>query len=231
MSIIAFPFAGGNRYSFEFLRPYLEEGGVELKVLEYPGRGRRIREPLLASLEEIEADAFERLEKVINNTGEYLIYGHSMGALIGYLMSKKLEKSPLLTPRKLIVSGREAPCCKQEPEIRSNLESDAFWKEVDDLGGLPKEVLKIDELKEFYDPILRSDFSAIEGFDNSDTKKLNIPIDVFYGREEGLEYHPEVDKWNEATTKQVRIYEKSGDHFFIYEHAASIANHMLQAFS
>lgn len=231
MKVIAFPFAGGNRYSFEFLRPYLDRRGIGLHVLEYPGRGKRIKERLRDSIAEIAADAFERLEKAINNTGEYLIYGHSMGALIGYLVSKKLEKSPLLIPRKLIVSGREAPCCKQAPEIRSNLESDAFWKRVADLGGVPKEVLKVDELKEFYEPILRSDFSAVEDFDNSDTKKLNIPIDVFYGREEGLEYHPEVDKWNEATTKQVRIYEKSGDHFFIYEHATAIADHMLQAFS
>lgn len=231
MKVIAFPFAGGNCYSFEFLRPHLDKRGIELSVLEYPGRGRRIKERLSHSIAEIATDAFERLEKAISNTGEYLIYGHSMGALIGYLVSKKLEKSPLSKPEKLIVSGREAPCCKQAPEIRSNLESDAFWQEVADLGGVPEEVLKADELKEFYEPILRSDFSAVESFDNSDTEKLNIPIDVFYGCDEGLEYHPEVDSWNEATAKQVRIYEKSGDHFFIYEHATAIADHMFQGFS
>lgn len=48
-------FADGNCYSFLFLREYLEQD-FELHFLELPGRGKRLLEPLVHTLDEAVSD-------------------------------------------------------------------------------------------------------------------------------------------------------------------------------
>ncbi len=213
MKIIAFTFAGGNKYSFNSL--FKKE--LNAVVLEYAGRGTRMGEELLTSIEEVITDLFPKVVQEIKSKEPYIIYGHSMGSMIAYQICRKLEKLGLQLPVKLIINGVKGPkYCKEK--IVSNLPNREFWEEITKLGGIPKEIGNDPELIDFFAPILKADYKCVEGYTYDETtEQISIPIDVFYGSEEDITAQ-EIAGWKEVTTEEVVITELAGNHFFIFEH-------------
>lgn len=228
MNIIAFPFAGGSVYSYNFLKPLLDQQGISLHVIEYKGRGNRIQEPLMYSLNEIVEDVFQKVVKCINNKERYIIYGHSMGALVGYLICHKIEKLAFNSPIKLIVSGRKGPSRKIEKKI-ADYPNDLFWEEVINFGGVSSELEQSIELRDFFEPVLKADFKSIESYVHSIAHPLSISIDVFYGDQE-LKEPLDFLSWEKESVKEVKVKSLPGNHFFIYEYAEVLTNHFIQGF-
>ena len=226
MKIIAFTFAGGNKYSYNNL--FQKEH--KAVVLEYPGRGARMAESLLTSLDAIIADVYPKVQKEIATAESYIIYGHSMGSLVAYEICKRIEKQGLQLPVKLILNGVKGPQHSRE-KIISHLSDHDFWDEITKLGGIPVEIAKNRELVDFFAPILKADYKCVESYRHDAVSPvINIPIDVFYGSEEDIT-EEEVSGWNEVSSKEVNITKLAGNHFFIFEHKAFFANYFQQQMS
>lgn len=209
--LIFLPFAGGNKNSFlNFF------SGDEVSVLEYPGRGQRIHENLITNIDLLVEDLILQLKEEIGLRKKYIIYGHSMGALVGYLVCKKIEKLGLKKPSRLVVSGKKAPKYQLE-EVTFNISDDLFWKKAISLGGIPEEMNDYPDLIDFYIPILKSDFECVEKYQHLVTPKLSIPIDVFYGSDEDIS-EQEAKEWQMETYGKVTVTELKGNHFFIFHH-------------
>ena len=218
MKIIAFTFAGGNKYSFRKFTDIINN----FIVIEYPGRGLRMSEYLFTELDAIVEDLFLIVQKEITSTQNYVIYGHSMGALVAYLICHKINELKIMSPKKLIFSGKKSPVIIKKNKI-SKQPDEIFWKEVVKIGGIPDELLGYPELIDFYLPILKADFTAIENYQYEKKEKLTIPIDVFYGSEEASE--EEMLGWKEETTEKVTITQLKGNHFFIFNHIDFFTNY------
>lgn len=219
MKIIAFSFAGGSKYSYQQFTKNIP-GFV---VIECPGRGTRINENLIDNIDLLIDDLIKKVREEIEFEDEYIIYGHSMGALLGYLICHKLKEYDLRLPLKLIVSGKKAPSIKRD-KILSHLDDDDFWKEVIKIGGIPNELQTQLELMNFYIPIIKSDFKTIEDYRYKDRGKLEIPIDVFYGKAEEITLE-EMREWQNESIKKVSITQLDGDHFFIFPNANFFINY------
>lgn len=214
MKIIIFPFAGGSEYSFNYLNK-IDSKDISFETVIYSGRGSKIGEPLRYNIHEIVEDVYNHLLPIINSQ-KYIIYGHSMGALVGFLFCKKCLNHGMNLPEMLIVSGCKAPSRINKKKI-SNLESSLFWGEVKKYGGIPDGVLNDEEIKDFFESILKADFNCIEEYEYSENNKLNIPINVFYGSDEDI-IQEEVEEWQKETTNNVNITKLKGNHFFIFDH-------------
>lgn len=83
-------FAGGNRYSYNFLKEYFDKE-FEFIPMELPGRGNRLNEKLVTNKIDAVKDYINQIKSLRNNQ-PYLIYGHSMGASLGLLVAEKMEK-------------------------------------------------------------------------------------------------------------------------------------------
>jgi len=150
-----------------------------------------------------------------------------MGALVCYSLCKKIEIGGYKKPERLIVSGMDAPVKIQNKEI-SHLPSKLFWEELNKYGGLPNELKNYENVKQYFEPILRADFQCVENYKyNSKTPKLDIPIDVFYGSEEDIT-DEEAQAWQEETTGKTTVTKLTGDHFFIYDHKDFFSNYFNQ---
>lgn len=106
MKIICLPYAGGSGLTYSKWKKYLEPR-VELVTIEYSGRGRRYKEGLIDGFDANLDDVLNRIIPEIDN--EYVIFGHSMGAIYAFEVVSEIEKRGLLPPRLLIVSGAMAP--------------------------------------------------------------------------------------------------------------------------
>lgn len=219
MNLYCLPFAGGSSISYRAMYSHLD-AYISPRFLEIPGHGSRAREPLLKEITSIVDDCFETIRRE-NLEEPYAFYGHSMGAVIGYLLTRKIFDHALPLPEHQFYSGRQAPAVPDKTTGRHLLPRDQFFSMLEDFEGSPKEVLINEELMEYFEPILRADFQACESFQYQPLSPLPVGISVMYGEREANSYD-EFFAWQRETRHKLKIYAFAGGHFFIFDHYARI---------
>lgn len=216
-TIWCFPFAGGSYYSYKTLFKDIEQS-FEIRFLELPGRGNRINEPLLYRYDEVLDDIFSQIKDQIQEP--FILFGHSMGAQLAFDTTNLLSSRFGLKPLRLIVSGRGAPAAIKMKR-RSDLPRPEFTTALQNLGGIPPEILNDPEFFGFFEPILRADFQAIENYQYAEEQPLDIPILALIGDDEETTID-EARAWKEVTTASFELKIFGGGHFFILEHTKAI---------
>jgi surfactin synthase thioesterase subunit len=214
--VFLLPFAGGSSYSFNYLKDLLS-GDFDFITLELPGRGKRNSERLLKSKKDAIQDYVAQILNKRNDC-DYLIFGHSMGALLGLTVASymSIRFDP---PIALIATGNSGPKEKRDDDAtpRYLLDDLRFKKELIKLGGIPTEFLENLEFYKYFEPILRADFCILETNDLPENDIiLDIPIYAIMG---DLEDHvDEIINWKDHTSVDFEYEVWKGNHFFIQEH-------------
>jgi surfactin synthase thioesterase subunit len=78
-------------------------------------------------------------------------------------------------------------------------------------------------MMDFFEPILRSDFKAVETYQYSQLPKLDIPITIGYGTEEDLK-EEEINAWQLECARPVEFISFPGGHFFIFDRTAEVVS-------
>lgn len=219
-------FSGGNIYSYNFLRKHLSTF-FEMVPLELPGRGKRMSEKLikerLISLKDLKSEFYKYKKCDV----PFMIYGHSMGAILGFELIQSLitdDHKPVC----FVPTGNPGPNIAYD-EIRYNLSSIAFKKSLIELGGIPDEIINNCELFNFFEPILRADFEILEKNNTSLLSKINCPIYCAMGSFE--KRTEDISNWEKYTTSKFKYEIFTGNHFFINEHPEKLAEFILKAYN
>lgn len=219
-------YAGGNTYSFGFLKKQLEPF-FEVIALELPGRGKRMAEPLIKDQKVAVEDQLREFNKFRKLNVPFAVYGHSMGAILGFELIKMVEQKndPVSC---LIVTGSPGPGIKKE-EPRYHLPKNKFIDALKELGGIPDEIYKSDELFDFFEPILRADFEIVEHeYEINPEEKVNCPIYCAMGlEEEFIEFR---DNWKNYTRSNFESEQFPGNHFFINNHTEKLVSLIKKAY-
>ena len=232
--IVAIPFAGGNKYSFYKIEQHISPS-FEWITLELPGRGDRFNESLLNNIPDMVEDLFVNIRQHIIK-GEYVLFGHSMGCLLGYELIKKISKNSLKLPLCTFFLGRVAPEHNRFTNKKSTLPQELFWEEIRKIGGMPKDFFNQKDLLEVFYPVLKNDFRAIENYGYSKlTRPLSIPMNIMMGKDEigvGEEKTTitEMKGWANETDATCNFEIVPGNHFFIHEQSEMIAKKIMKAF-
>lgn len=220
MNLYTFSFAGGSSYSLDLYKKYFLEQHTLISQ-EYPGRGRKMGLSLIDEASQLVEHFYSDFK---HRSDYFCFYGHSMGTLVSYLLTRKLHKNGNALPLHLFVSGRGGPANALD-ETRYNLPKVEFWQRIKELGGSPEEVLADQDLMDFFEPILRADFKTIETYQYQEAEPLDIPITVFLGKDDKVT-EEEALLWQKETTHPIDIHYFSGGHFFVFDHAKEIAGIM-----
>jgi len=217
MQVFILPFAGGNQYSFEFMKQFITKE-IDVQVLELPGRGGRVEEPNITNFKEAVADYHRQFVELYDGD-RFIIYGHSMGALISLFLSNALEEQ-LIIPELLLVSGHPGPGI--EKQTQKYLMTDQELKEeLRSLGGISEEVLDHKELFNYYGPIIRADFEILEK-EELPSVFTQVAIHALMGSEE--KHISDIENWQQFTSGNFTHEILLGDHFFIHKYPELIAN-------
>lgn len=214
MKLICIPYAGGTRQAYRGLKPYIDRH-IEMVTLELPGRGSRSQEDLISSLDLMAEDLYRQITTM--DLAEYVLFGHSMGAMLGDLLLHKLDKSKKALPHFFIVTGCPSPIRRGLRAKLSLLNDTEFKSILGRLGGLPDQALKSLELINYILPIVRSDMKAIDSSSYINRGKYDVPVHVFAGTHEGLT-DKDLSTWQLETTGDFVFEYLSGGHFFINQH-------------
>lgn len=213
LRLFCFPYAGGSAVIFRDWAPRLPRE-IALLPVELPGRGRRVRErahDAIGPLVHATADALAEHLDV-----PYAFFGHSMGAILAFELSRELRRRGLRAPLHLYVSGCPAPeQIKIEPRT-FDLPRDEFIAELRRLDGTPAEIFDHPELLDLFEPLLRADFAVTETYTLAPDDPLATPISAFGGLGDAEVSREALEAWGGHTASRFRVRMLEGGHFFIH---------------
>ncbi|MDM0053047.1 thioesterase II family protein [Variovorax sp. J22R115] len=212
MRLLCFPFSGGSATSYRGLGTCFDS--IEVSTFELPGRGRRFSEPALERCEPMVEDLLQQIRPRIR--APYALFGHSMGALLAYLIAKRVIAEGLPCPAHLFVSGSRAPAVIFS-ERWHLLPRQEFHRVLAELGGCPPAILSDPELMALYEPVLRADFGAMASYRHEPSAPFEFPITAVIGQEDRVS-HDQARAWQQETVQPLRLERFAGGHFFIFRH-------------
>jgi medium-chain acyl-[acyl-carrier-protein] hydrolase len=211
--LFCFPYAGVGPSVY---RPWLTvlPAHVEARLIQLPGREGRWREPALTAVADIADQLTTALLPYLDSP--FAFYGHSLGALISFEVTRRLRAAGAPMPRHLFLGAHRAPQLPNpHPEMR-HLPDAGF---VDELrrryDGIPQSVLENPELLELMLPCLRADFTAYETYQHRAEPPLDCAISAFGGDQDVYVRTHEVAGWREQTRGRFRMRVVPGNHFFV----------------
>src|SRR5215471_12951382 len=137
--LFCFPFAGGSADVYRSWQRWFSRE-IDLCLVHLPGRGKRMREPSFTQIVPLVNAIADRIS--YKTQVPYALFGHSMGAMIGFELTRELARRNISGPRHLFVSGRRAPQLPRTEPATFHLSHDEFIAEVKRLNGTPKEVFE-----------------------------------------------------------------------------------------
>lgn len=213
-TVVALPYAGGSKHAYRKLES-VAKPLYNWQTLELPGRGHRQAETTLGAVSSMVDDLLRQARQYVE-TGPYLLYGHSMGALLAFELTRRLRAENLPLPTGLLLTGRSAPTVTIARHRRmAHYSSEQFWHELAILGGVPPEVLQCREMQAYYEPTIRADIRALEEYHYRSDDPLPLPIVVRAGDREGIAFD-ELHQWQRQTCYDLDFGYMPGNHFFIF---------------
>jgi surfactin synthase thioesterase subunit len=199
--------AGGSAASFVCFAPLLPPGW-RLLAVDLPGRFYAPAGPRCHSI----AEAVDYISAVLRPelTGPYAVFGHSLGGLLAYELTRHLE-SQGEGPSWLGVSGCPAPDNLATARAAARQEGLALVE-----FGAP------DRYESRLRAALRDDLALIDSYEHVAGPPLRAPMSVFRGDSDPLTSPENMIAWAEQAGTSMAFHTLPGGHLFPFDHAADV---------
>jgi len=218
--LFCFPFAGGSAPVFagwgERLKP-----DIEVWAAHPRGRGMRFRETPDLNTGAMVGDFLFGLRGLLDLP--FVFYGHSLGGLLAFELTRQLQAQGLPLPKGLFVGATVPPHLGLIHEEIHHLPDQQFVSAIQDrYAGIPEAVLREPELMEMFLPALKADFAAYERYGFSPGVQVACPITAFAGANDPGARPELIGEWAHHTTGKFALHTVAGDHFFLAESAGLV---------
>ncbi len=208
-----FPHAGGGTAA-----------GCEIAIpripVRLPGRESRLAEApfeRMAALVEALANAIEPYL-----AQPFAFFGHSMGAVVAFELSRLLRRRGQSLPRVLIASAARAPQYRRNHVPPAAPEDQQLLDELRRLQGIPADVLDDPALMRAILPALKADAKLYRNYVYAAEAPLPCPIRAYGGAADPNIRPEHLEAWAEQTTASFRMRLFPGGHFYLNECPAEV---------
>ncbi|GAA2800966.1 alpha/beta fold hydrolase [Kitasatospora sp. CM 4170] len=209
--LVCLPHAGGAASAFHGWADHFASG-VEVLATRYPGRQERIAEECITGMPEL-ADAVTEALLPLLDVPVYL-FGHSMGASLGYEVALRLERDHGVRLAGLFVSARKAPH-RVNPEPTYLGGDEALIQEVLGLGGTEAQLIRDPDLFELVMPALRADFRIVGTYRAQPGHPVHCPVVGYVGDRDGGIDPVDMAAWADVAAASFDLTVFPGDHFYL----------------
>lgn len=210
--LLCFPHGGRGATMYRSWAPLLPPG-VELCAVTLPGREARFDEPVPTDFDALVGQLGSALLPILRDV-PVTFFGHSLGALLAFELSRRLRADGLAQPAHLVVSGCRPPHLPEHAAI-ADLPDDRFVAHLRGLNGTADGILDNPQALELLLPVLRADFRLAEGYLCRRTGALRCPITVLAGSADPETQTVDLTRWGEQTDGGFELRRFPGDHFFL----------------
>jgi surfactin synthase thioesterase subunit len=186
-------------------------GDAEVWTASLPGRGTQVGEAQITDPDVLVAGLAQAARELLDRP--LTVFGHSMGALIGFEVARKLrpEGAPLAA---LVLSGCKAAHLHlgqgrgphSDAELIEGLES---W------GGTPPELLADPQFLSMALPPLRADLMLCDAYRYRPGAPLDIPLTTLAATRDRTAPECDVAAWSVHSTRWRGIHVLPGGHFYL----------------
>jgi len=214
VQLVCVPHAGAGASAY---RDWQERLGPEIEVLpvQLPGREARFGEPLVRSVsgvvDELVGPVLERVR------GPVAVFGHSMGALIGYELAHALAERGH-APVHLFASGYPAPHLPHVGPALHTLPEQEFQDHIVELQGTASEVLDHPELMGLLLRVLKADYELCETYRHPERPAFAVPVTALGGEQDPDTEGERLARWEDLSTGRSTARWFSGGHFYLHHH-------------
>lgn len=218
--LLCFPFAAGSAALYRDWPKSLPPT-VTVTAVEYPGHGRRYSQPPLADIDHLADQLAQEIVPTLD--GPFVLFGHSMGALVGFELARELRRRRAALPLKIYASASRPPVRlhNRGPQL-AELPDHELRGRLRRLGGTPPELLGNADLMGMMLPIVRADLAACERYVYRPEPPLPCPVTVLGGAGDRTFDQSELGQWRELTSAAFESVVMPGDHFFLRSHGAEL---------
>ena len=210
LRLFGFPHGGGGPQAFREWSRQLPDH-IELYALSLPGRGSRLQEPLVTTMDDLIPELLQALPDLFDKP--FVFFGHSMGAIVAFELTRQLQHQGFPLPLRLFVSAHKAPHMAHDDAPMHLLSDEELVTLLRHLGLVPGEALESPDLVDLILPPLKADYQLSETYRWSADSRLTVPISAMGGRDDTLATEDDLQDWAECTTS-FDLHVFNGDHFY-----------------
>jgi medium-chain acyl-[acyl-carrier-protein] hydrolase len=188
---------------------------VEVCPVQLPGRENRIMEPPFDRADPLVQALADAVEPYLSLP--FALFGHSNGALIGFELARTLRARGRPGPAHFFASGRRAPHLPADRAPIHQLPEAEFLADLQELGGLPDELLAHRELLSLLVPTLRADVAIHETYEFTEQAPLDCPITAYGGLKDPKVSRAQMEAWARHTRGAFVLRMFPGGHFFLQD--------------
>jgi surfactin synthase thioesterase subunit len=209
--LIAIPYAGGSSFSYGAWRGHLPST-LSLVIPDYAGHGKRFHETLTHDFEDMVLDMHCQILKACD--GAFVLYGHSLGALIAAYTAQCLYQQNRLIPKMLILGACRGPKVFRARTQTTPSDTQLFTYLMD-VRNLPQEVLESSEFQSHVFPCIKNDFRIASQFNCPPLNLPPCPILCINGEQDYDVTDDAVNDWQNFSTQPIQKTRIPGGHFFL----------------
>lgn len=201
--------AGGDSSLFSSLTQALSKV-FDIVSIELPGRGRRVHEQMYTNVQTFIEELMPSITPLLDKP--YFVFGHSMGGLLAFELTKMLQEKKLMLPVKLFVSSTPGLTTYSRREVDHTLSDIELYKMFPYLNP---EMHDDKEWHKLLMKMLRADLQLLENYQYTKSAPLAIPIVVIYGENDDRVQTAQAEHWREETSQELKLIKRPGAHRYI----------------
>lgn len=239
LRLVCLSHAGGSALLYRRWAQRLPRG-VQVLALELPGHGARRALPAHAEWPALLDTLLVELDGRLDAEVPFAVFGHSMGALVGFELIHALRECHGIEPIWFGASASVAPARRKHEDNWLDCTHEAMVDKLRELGGTPAALLEDRDFIDFVLPLLRTDFHLCGTYPSSyarpatagqdaaadgttlDTERglvrepLACPIAIFTGRDDpSTACSDDVAVWRDETRGACTLHRFDGGHFYL----------------
>ena len=225
--LFCFHHAGGSAGDYSSWHEGFDES-VEIIVVQLPGRENRYEEQPIVNFSLLIRILIQEISQFSDKP--FVLFGHSLGALVAFEVTREMQKNLLKTPKHLILSATLNPEFVNHEFFSQFANPKGAEEFATKLGGLPSSVLNDPTLLDFIRPVLHADLTLISDYKYLKSNPMDIDITVFGGEKDTIAPLDELKLWEHQTSAGFVMKEFPGGHFFLDMNKDKIFNEIKNIF-
>lgn len=217
--LLCFPHAGAGASSFNGWPRHLP-ADVGLVKAQLPGREDNLARPPLTTMEELIPELFAQAGPLLDRP--LAIYGHSMGALVAFELTRKLRRRGCRSPLALFVSGRRAPHKPLRRTLLHRLPEPDLVAHLYKMGGTSPALLEKPKWRQRFLPTMRADLELSDIYSYREEPPLACPLHAFLGETDDEMHREDWEAWSEQAAGDFARCLLPGGHIFSQEAQAML---------
>jgi len=192
--LLCFAHAGAGASSFNGW-PRLLPPEVQLVKAQLPGREDNLARPALRQIGPLVDELLPQVVGLCDRP--FAVYGHSMGALVAFEVTRALRRCGRGLPVALFVSGRRAPHKPLRLPRLHSLSDEALVAHLRGMGGTASELLDRPRWRAHYLPTMRADLELSDMYACAQEPPLDCPLYAFLGDADREMHREDWEAWSE----------------------------------